>query len=148
MGSLLAIVLHQLTLQKWVAWLVGWVGLIGLVSLGLVISVQDVFPGAIALLPVLFTLFILIAGNQSTTYSAYSLLSSAVLTNIGSVSFRFYLWHWPILIYYLHLFDTDSVPFPHGTLIIMISFILSLPFNGLRSLSEIKSGVNKQCRWV
>lgn len=124
-GSLLAIVLHKITLQKWMAWLVGWVGLIGLVSLGLVISVQDAFPGAIALLPVLFTIFILIAGNQSTTYSAYSLLSSAVLTNIGSIAFGFYLWHWPILIYYLHLFDTDSVPFLHGTLIIIISFILS-----------------------
>ncbi len=53
------------------------------------------YPGSWALLPVVGTLLIIAAGNQS--WFNQSVLSNRVLVGIGLISYPLYLWHWPLL---------------------------------------------------
>jgi peptidoglycan/LPS O-acetylase OafA/YrhL len=60
-----------------------------------VISEKDLFPGWWAILPVLGTVLIISAGQQ--TYINCKFLSNKVLVGIGLISYPLYLWHWPLL---------------------------------------------------
>lgn len=53
------------------------------------------FPGGWALLPVLGTAFLILAGPNSIFNQ--KVLSLPILVRIGLISFPLYLWHWPLL---------------------------------------------------
>jgi peptidoglycan/LPS O-acetylase OafA/YrhL len=75
-----------------------WVAALGLLLLVLgtvLIRGQSDFPGAWALLPVLGTCALIIAGKASWT--SRRLLGNRLMVKIGLVSYPFYLWHWPLL---------------------------------------------------
>jgi peptidoglycan/LPS O-acetylase OafA/YrhL len=75
---------------------IGWCGL-GLIILAAVtFGKQTAFPGAAALLPAIGTVAVLSAGEVS---SVGSVLSARVLQWIGRVSYSWYLWHWPVLVF-------------------------------------------------
>lgn len=80
---------------KWISHAVSMMGLASLL-LGIFLFDQDtLYPGAWALIPVLGTCFIILAGNQSWLNT--SVLSNRFLVWIGLISFPLYLWHWPLL---------------------------------------------------
>ena len=54
------------------------------------------FPGLVAVIPVAATALVLAAG---TTGPAERVMSSKALQYCGTVSYSFYLWHWPVLLY-------------------------------------------------
>ncbi len=58
-------------------------------------SKDTVFPGKNALLPVVATMFIIIAGPSS--FLNRTILSNKFVVWFGLISFPLYLWHWPIL---------------------------------------------------
>lgn len=120
-GGILALTIHQLVVSSRVAWLFGWVGLIGLISCGIVLQVSQLFPGIAALWPVLSAVLIIIAGNYSTNWSAFRVLSWKPLVKFGSISYAFYLWHWPLLIFYYALFGVEAVSLAGGLLIMAVS---------------------------
>lgn len=124
-GGLVALTIHKLVVSSRVAWLFGWVGLIGLISCGIILQVSELFPGYAALWPVLSAVLIIIAGNNSTNYSAFQLLSWKPLVKFGSISYAFYLWHWPLLIFYYALFDVESVSLQGGLAIIAVATIFA-----------------------
>ena len=53
------------------------------------------FPGYIALIPVIGSLLIILAG-QKTIVNKY-ILSNRIMVFLGLISYPLYLWHWPIL---------------------------------------------------
>ena len=124
-GGILALLIANIKLKKASSFLLSWLGLIGLISCGIILQVSTVFPGYAALWPVLSALFILIAGNQGGKYSAYGLLSSKPFVKFGEISYGFYLWHWPILIFYFILTGNQTVSLPDGLLIMVMSVILA-----------------------
>ena len=124
-GGLVALTIHKLTVSSRVAWVFGWVGLIGLISCGIILQVSQLFPGYAALWPVLSAVLIIIAGNQSTNFSAFRLLSWKPLVKFGSISYAFYLWHWPLLIFYYAFFDVETVSLGGGLGIIAAAAILA-----------------------
>lgn len=124
-GAILALTIHKLVVSSRVAWIFGWTGLIGLVSCGLVLQVSQLFPGYAALWPVMSAVFIIVAGNYSTNLSAFRVLSWKPLVKFGSISYAFYLWHWPLLIFYYAWFDAEVVSITGGLLIIGVSSILA-----------------------
>jgi peptidoglycan/LPS O-acetylase OafA/YrhL len=80
---------------KWISHAVSMMGLASLL-LGVFLIDQDtLYPGAWALIPVLGTCSIILAGNQSWLNT--SVLSNRFLVWIGLISFPLYLWHWPLL---------------------------------------------------
>ncbi|MGM0896958.1 MAG: acyltransferase family protein [Bacillota bacterium] len=124
-GGLLALTIHKLVVSSRVAWFFGWLGLIGLISCGIVLQVSELFPGYAALWPVLSAVLIIIAGNYSTNYSAFQVLSWKPLVKFGSISYAFYLWHWPLLIFYYALFGVESVSLIGGLSIIATAAVFA-----------------------
>jgi peptidoglycan/LPS O-acetylase OafA/YrhL len=67
-----------------------------LLSLGLLlIKTSSPFPGWWALLPVLGTFFLLLAGPSAIINRL--VLSNRALVSLGLISYPLYLWHWPLL---------------------------------------------------
>ncbi|MFT0472424.1 acyltransferase family protein [Pseudomonas antarctica] len=77
---------------------------VSLISLGLILvavfgyDADTAFPGAAALLPVLGVVGLIWANGQQTTLVG-RLLGSRVLVGIGLISYSWYLWHWPVLVF-------------------------------------------------
>ncbi|NGN95057.1 acyltransferase [Nocardioides sp. KC13] len=95
-GALLACVAGRLTrIKKPYAAALGFVGVGTLVYATASFSEATHFPGWHALVPVLGTVALLVAGPATPTGW---LLSKQPLRYLGDISFSLYLWHWPILI--------------------------------------------------
>ena len=77
----------------------GILGILGLVVIGacaVLFNSETLFPSA-ALLPVLGTAAVLISGASAPWW----LLSASPLQLIGRLSYSWYLWHWPVLVFAL-----------------------------------------------
>ena len=85
----------------------GWVGLIAVLASAVIFSESTIFPGYTALLPVVATVFVLVAGNAK--FGPVSLLSLEPLQSLGARSFSLYLWHWPLFVLVEARFGTPSV---------------------------------------
>ncbi|MER6973230.1 acyltransferase family protein [Nocardioides sp. NPDC000445] len=95
-GALLACVAGRLTrIKKPYAAALGIAGVGTLVYATTSFSEATHFPGWHALVPVLATVALLVAGPATPTGW---LLSKQPLRYLGDISFSLYLWHWPILI--------------------------------------------------
>jgi peptidoglycan/LPS O-acetylase OafA/YrhL len=77
--------------------MLGWLGLIGIVASLFLISADDLFPAPGALLPVLATVLVIIAGTGGKQRFLYP-LDNPVARHLGDISFSLYLWHFPIII--------------------------------------------------
>lgn len=73
----------------------GWVGLTGIVLAGIMFDSRTTFPGVAALLPTVSTVLVLRA-TKGSLISRF--LSIRPLTEIGRLSYSWYLWHWPVLL--------------------------------------------------
>ena len=82
----------------------GWVGLAGIILAGIMFDSTTPFPGVAALLPTVSTVLVLRAAKGSLISR---FLSIRPLTEIGRLSYSWYLWHWPVLL----LADALSGPF-------------------------------------
>jgi peptidoglycan/LPS O-acetylase OafA/YrhL len=80
-------------LSPWVSSLLARVGLACLLTSLVRIPGDRGFPGWIALIPVLSTTAILVAGR-----GAELVLNSRLLQILGKYSYSWYLWHWPLLV--------------------------------------------------
>ena len=95
-----------------------------LLLIGLFFIDQDTrFPGSWAILPVLGTLLIILAGNKS--WFNQSVLSSRILVRIGLISYPLYLWHWPLLSF-ARILEQSQPNWKIRILCIAIAFILAL----------------------
>lgn len=74
------------------------------------------FPGEWALLPVLGTALVIVAGTN--TFVNKVLLSNRPVVFIGKISYPLYLWHWPLLAFGRIL--SAETPSEHSRLIIVI----------------------------
>lgn len=124
-GGIVALLIANINLNKTVSFVLSWLGLFGLISCGLILQVSTVFPGYAALWPVLSAIFILVAGNRGGSFGAHRLLSSKPFVKFGGISYSFYLWHWPILVFYFILTGNTQASFIHGLLIMLLAMILS-----------------------
>ncbi len=82
--------------------LLSWMALGGLVAATLLYDEETPFPGVAAVLPVLATVVLLRTGTRSDeapTWSLRRLLALRPLQFIGKLSYSWYLWHWPALVF-------------------------------------------------
>jgi peptidoglycan/LPS O-acetylase OafA/YrhL len=70
------------------------VGLVLMLASFFVLSPQDVWPGYLALLPVLGTLAVIMAARQDSW-----LTSNPFSQWTGKLSYSLYLWHWPVVVF-------------------------------------------------
>lgn len=97
-GAACALVLHRgpLPLGRVPREVLGAAGLVAVLTAGVAYSPQTPFPGYAALLPVLGTVLLVLAGGrQGTTTTTERLLAVRPAVAVGAWSFSLYLWHWP-----------------------------------------------------
>ncbi|MGY0691342.1 acyltransferase family protein [Virgibacillus sp. FSP13] len=124
LGGLLCVNLSYIKVNKIFATVVGWLGLVGLILTGIVFNVSEMFPGYIAIWPMVCALFIVLAGTRDTKYGVKRFLGSPIMVKLGGISFAIYLWHWVILEFYRYnVQETPGIAV--GVLIIIVSIILS-----------------------
>lgn len=124
-GGILMIFIFKVKLPSLVSTIVGWIGLIALISTGLIMDVESSFPSYVALWPVTAAILIMLAGQNPSKLGVEKFLGSKPMVYLGGLSYGLYLWHWPILSFYYVIFGTHDVSIMNGTLIILLSLLLS-----------------------
>ena len=117
---------------------VGWIGiLIGIV----VAKPASVFPGWIALFPVLGTTAIIAAGGAVHNFSR--LLNLRIFQHIGNISYSLYVVHFPVITFLLILFQNNSIL--ERLTFVGLSYFLSLAmFYGVEKPLRPLSFANKR----
>ncbi|MEO5974155.1 MAG: acyltransferase family protein [Ilumatobacteraceae bacterium] len=75
------------------------------------------FPGVVALGPVFGTGLLILAGSKSRV--VYRVLAVPPLNVIGDVSYGWYIWHWPLIVF-------ADIVFPASTTAMVISALIAL----------------------
>jgi len=113
----------QFLQHKWVAQGLSFLGLFLLFISLLFIDQDKRFPGGWAIVPVLGTCLIILAGHKS--WFNHSVLSSKILVGTGLISYPLYLWHWPLLSF-ARILEQGQPDWQIRVLCIAIAFVFSL----------------------
>ncbi len=97
LASVLPVAALRTRAATWVA--LSWLGVALIVASAVLITEAFLFPGWVVLVPVAGTLIALVAGAQLPSGGARRLLDSAPLQFLGTLSYSWYLWHWPFLVF-------------------------------------------------
>ncbi|MGO8791717.1 MAG: acyltransferase family protein [Terriglobia bacterium] len=79
--------------------ILGWAGLGAILFATLRFSATTTFPGAAALIPVVGTIAALLPGAVPGNTGVGMLLGRGFLQGVGKLSYSWYLWHWPVLMW-------------------------------------------------
>ncbi|HEY8466493.1 MAG TPA: acyltransferase family protein [Solirubrobacterales bacterium] len=97
-GAILALVALPVVGRRIAAALAGLgLGMVGLATV--LYSGTTPYPGVAALLPVLGTAAVLVAGASGQIAGPLRALTSRPVRYLGRISYSTYLWHWPVLIF-------------------------------------------------
>lgn len=98
LGALLALTCHRIpTLGRRHSTAIALLGMGMLAASALLIHDTEPFPGVIALVPVAGTLLLIGVGDSANPVSG--LLSTRPMVAIGDISYSWYLWHWPLIVF-------------------------------------------------
>ncbi|MGW5875082.1 acyltransferase family protein [Nocardiopsis terrae] len=125
LGGLLALLLPYLNPPRAVRVLLGWLGLAALVLCGVLLQVSTVFPGYAALWPTLAAVAVVVAGTTGSPWGADRWLTLRPVRYLGSISYALYLWHWPVLVFYLAVADRTLAGPLGGALVLALSAALA-----------------------
>lgn len=126
LGGILALLIPYLRFHKLVSFVIGWLGLAIVSFTGILLPVSNVFPGYAALLPTSGVMLVIIAAETGSHFGVEKLLGSRPFLYFGSISYGFYLWHWPILVFYYSYFAKETVSNLAGIIILISTFVLSI----------------------
>jgi peptidoglycan/LPS O-acetylase OafA/YrhL len=133
LGALLGALVPYVRWPMWLRTTVAVVALAAILSCGALIDGVKEFPGPLALVPVGATmLFILSAANRQTDPRTADrlpapnrLLATAPFVSLGAMAYSLYLWHWPLLIFWLSYTGRPRVNFGEGAIVLLISALLA-----------------------
>lgn len=130
-GGLLALAIGAIRLPKQLRAPAGWVGIALLVSSGFVLDGAQLFPGGWALWPLLgLTLILISASPEAMDHEPASsparLLSNRPLAWIGDHAYGLYLWHWPLLIFYMEVRNREAVGVRGASFILALTAVLAM----------------------
>jgi peptidoglycan/LPS O-acetylase OafA/YrhL len=129
LGALLGALVPYVRWPMWLRTTVAVVALAAILSCGALIDGVKEFPGPWALVPVGATmLFILSAANRQADPGTADrlpapnrLLATAPFVSLGAMAYSLYLWHWPLLIFWLSYTGRPRVNFFEGAVVLLLS---------------------------
>ena len=126
-GVLAALVFSRLVMPMWLRTVAAVAGVAAILACGALIDGAQEFPGPWALVPVGATLLVIAAGAGQPAAESPMLraLGSRPLVVLGAMAYSLYLWHWPLLIFWLVYSDTSRAGFVDGAIILAISGVLA-----------------------
>jgi peptidoglycan/LPS O-acetylase OafA/YrhL len=109
----------------------GWLGLAMIATTGFLLDGAELFPGPWALYPLAGLSLVLISagptgGKNDPKWSATRFLSNKPLAWIGDHAYGLYLWHWPLLIYYMEMRDREAIGWRGALVILVVTIILAM----------------------
>jgi peptidoglycan/LPS O-acetylase OafA/YrhL len=133
LGALVGALVGYIRWPMWLRSAVALVALAAILSCGALIDGVKEFPGPWALLPVGATmLFILTGANRLADPHTGGklpvpnrLLATRPFVWLGSIAYSLYLWHWPLLIFWLVYADRQRVGFLDGAGVLLVSVVLA-----------------------
>ena len=102
--------------------LAGWLGLAAVLAAGVLYTARTPFPGWTALIPVLGTVMALRAGADGSPSPLRRMLTWRPLCEAGRLSYSWYLWHWPVLVFAVGIYGEV----PLGVRLILLAVSLGL----------------------
>lgn len=134
-GVLLAIAAARVVLPVPLRQILGVIGLTMVVTCGIVLDGATLFPGPAAWFPVGAAVLLILAGNHRPdevpgfrNQAVSWILSTRPLRELGNLAYALYVWHWPILIFAIVIYDLDGlgdITFAGGAAIIGLSLVLA-----------------------
>ena len=133
LGALVGAVVGYIRWPMWLRSTIAVAALAAILSCGALINGVKEFPGPWALVPVGATmLFILTGANRLADPHTGGklpfpnrLLATAPFVWLGSIAYSLYLWHWPLLIFWLAYTDSERVGFLDGAGVLLVSVLLA-----------------------
>lgn len=128
-GGLLAVVAPTIA-SFWVRSLLAITGLGLILTSGWWIDGLTSYPGPWALVPVAATVALIVAGSPPASVSTTPplvnrLLATGVPVWLGAIAYALYLWHWPVLIFYLSWRKINAVSVVDGLIVLGTSIALA-----------------------
>ncbi|MFE3956098.1 acyltransferase family protein [Nocardia sp. NPDC059091] len=127
-GGLLALAAPLIRLPRPTREVFAWAGIAAIACCGWMVNGSLVFPGPAALIPVLATAALILAGAGRDTADqpvVNRLLATGPVVQLGGFAYALYLWHWPMLIFYLGEQHQRRAGWLGGLVIILISLLLA-----------------------
>jgi peptidoglycan/LPS O-acetylase OafA/YrhL len=132
-GALAGAVVGYVRWPIWLRSVAATIALAAILACGWLIDGVKQFPGPWALVPVGATIvLILAAANRQADPRTDGrlpvpnrLLATRPLVTLGGIAYALYLWHWPLLIFWLSLTGDTEVTFVEGMGILAVSVLLA-----------------------
>ncbi len=126
-GVLAALVFSRLVMPMWLRTVAAVAGVAAILACGALIDGAQEFPGPWALVPVGATLLVIAAGAGQPAAESPMLraLGSRPLVVLGAMAYSLYLWHWPLLIFWLVHTGKPHVGVLDGLGVLAVSLILA-----------------------
>ncbi|MGA1813643.1 acyltransferase family protein [Frondihabitans sp. 4ASC-45] len=124
-------------------------GIVGIVAIVVLLPSSTPWPGSAALLPVAATLAVILGGMgpaDSPRTLPTRILELRPLVWIGTVSYSWYLWHWPLIVLLPKAFKSESpwVPIFAGAIALVIAAVAYFAFeNPIRFAPSLTSSVKR-----
>jgi peptidoglycan/LPS O-acetylase OafA/YrhL len=133
LGALIGALVPYVRWPMWLRTTVAVVSLAAILACGALIDGVKEFPGPWALVPVGATvLFILSAANRLADPQSGGrlpapnrLLATAPFVSLGAMAYSLYLWHWPLLIFWLSYTGHSRANFIEGAGVLAVSGVLA-----------------------
>ncbi|MEV4123769.1 acyltransferase family protein [Nocardia sp. NPDC049707] len=129
-GAGLAIAARYLSPARIVRVVLAGLGVLGVVGCGwLILDGANRFPGPAALLPVAAAAAVIVSGNNLDDAALpwpNRMLSTRFARWLGDIAYPLYLWHWPILIFYLAETGRPHAGLVAGAGVIAVSVVLAV----------------------
>jgi peptidoglycan/LPS O-acetylase OafA/YrhL len=133
LGALVGALVPYIRWPMWLRTAAATVALAAVVSCGALIDGVAEFPGPWALVPVGATMLMILAGANLPSRPDTAdrmplpnrLLATGPLVALGTIAYSLYLWHWPLLIFWLSYTGHRHVDFVEGAAVLLVSGLLA-----------------------
>lgn len=133
LGALVGAVVPYIRWPMWLRMVTATVALAAILSCGALIDGVKEFPGPWALVPVGAAMLMIMAGANMAGDPATRgrmplpnrVLAAGPLVTLGAMAYSLYLWHWPLLIFWLSYTGHRQANFLEGMGVLLVSGVLA-----------------------